>query len=240
MKCRSNWLYVVKFTQIVLTALSFIVPTAAQEVGFLDMTQVQIRYRVRVTRSVGIIGGVMGHSKPLPPTMRIKLESLDRREYTIGETLLFEVKLENVSQDRVRIPWNPHPADIEPDDPAQLYEYTNGQFSLSGEDEHGETVHLSGISLYGSPKVPGSLLELSPGNWVRIRAKIKLYVGETQWGKQLLSRGESELALKVSFSTSRTVVTPKNGGYDSTRYIEGNRIKSSNSIPFLLKAWKPN
>ena len=210
----------------------------AKEAAFLDLTTVTIREFVREPTSG--TGGVGSGNQSKMKLFRLSLLSLGRERALIGDNVTFEAKLENTSKAPIVIPWNPHPADVEATDPSKSYKYVSCSFGLGGTDKFGEPVILGSVGLFGSPSVPKSLLELQPGDWVRIRAKVKLGVGDTRWSEKLRSRGQAELALIVSFSTSQTTVTPKNGSYHSASRSDGNYFKSSNSIPFLLKAWKPN
>src|SRR6516165_3985874 len=57
-------------------------------------------------------------------TLRTALVSLDRTHYQIGDEPVFEVTVENVGSAPLRIPFSPHEAGLQPEDPAQKFAYS--------------------------------------------------------------------------------------------------------------------
>ena len=105
----------------------------AQEVGFIDLTQVVARTELRyppprsdeVTNRRGGNSIVDGRHDdcdiPNAPkhagALRTTLVWLDRDEYAVGDQPKFEVRIENVGSVPVEMPFSPHLADLQPADP---------------------------------------------------------------------------------------------------------------------------
>ena len=49
---------------------------------------------------------------------------LDRSEYRVGEEEKFEVQIENVGSQPISIPFSPHVADLQAEDPGQQFGYS--------------------------------------------------------------------------------------------------------------------
>lgn len=229
---------------MVLLSVVLAFPVLSSEVAFLDLTKIIIRNRIRepntATASSGGVGvGGIPHREPKEP-LRLTLLSLDKNKAELGDDIIYELKVENVGNEPFIIPWNPHSADLEPEDAEQPYEYTSGWFSLGGKDESGDLVFLGGVNLYSSSNAPETSIELRPGDWVRLRAKVQLMTTSEGWRKKLQSSSKLSLRLRVHFSISQNTVTPKNGGYHLASRSDGKLIKSSNAVPFVLRPYSPN
>jgi hypothetical protein len=158
----------------------------AQEVGFVDLTQIVARTVLRrpaprsseaTDRRGG--GGIVdrGHDYcdvPNAPkdagTLRTTLVWLDRDEYAVGDHQKFEVRIENVGSVPVEMPFSPHLADLQPVDASQKFGYSVVRVELwiggARWDESDST--WAEVALYGASQHPGTLLTMHPGEWVRI------------------------------------------------------------------------
>jgi hypothetical protein len=90
-------------------------PALAQEVGHLDLTDPAPRQRIRNPN--GGEGGFCpgkGVSEVVIPDLTLTLLSVDKRAYSVGEDVTFEVKAENTGTHTLKIPWTLHLADLEP------------------------------------------------------------------------------------------------------------------------------
>jgi hypothetical protein len=76
----------------------------------------------------------------------------------------------------IEIPVSPHLSDLQPPDASEPFTY----FSLSlviyldGTGEK-QALGIGWVDLYGSAQHDGTMLTLEPGQWVRVKSKIKLH-----------------------------------------------------------------
>jgi hypothetical protein len=108
--------------------------------GYLDLTDPVPRQRIHSPTgggTGGFCGGGGGDPTAIPETT-VTLESLDEREYSVGEEVTFEVKVENTGGKNIEIPWSPHLGDLEPSDPTRSYTYRVGLLilTLTDPDSH--------------------------------------------------------------------------------------------------------
>jgi hypothetical protein len=156
----------------------------AQEVGFVDLTQIVARTELRrpaprSDEATGPRGGGsiadLGHDDcdvcdvPNAPkdagAFRTTLVWLDRDEYAVGDHQKFEVRIENVGSVPVEMPFSPHLADLQPVDASQKFGYSVARVELSiggarwdvSDSSWGEVV------LYGANQHPGTMLTMHPG-----------------------------------------------------------------------------
>ena len=161
------------------TAILFVSTCCAQEVGSLDLTKIAQRSDLRLPKATspptsGDSGAGQSsrclRSEPKVGELRTSLRSLDRTSYRLGDEPIFEVQVENAGSTTIRIPFYPHLADLQPDDPAKNFPYSDLRITLwiAAEDGEWSTNTGGGISLYGDDDHAGTMLSLKPGQWVRI------------------------------------------------------------------------
>jgi hypothetical protein len=137
------------------------------EDAFLDLTQ--FRQSALRTRSWGSGGG--STREPIIPLI-VELVKLNKSSYALGEDLIFEVTLTNITDGDVFIPWEPDWTKIEVGYTQPPTGYLKAHILLEADSEWGM---LDSINvLYGSESVAGSIRQLSPGHSVRIRAPGRL------------------------------------------------------------------
>jgi hypothetical protein len=164
----------------------------AQEVGFVDLTQIVARTELRhpaprsdeaTDRRGGGSIADLGHDDcdvPNAPkdagTLRTTLVWLDRDEYAVGDHQKFEVRIENVGSVPVEMPFSPHLADLQPVDASQKFGYSVVRVELwiggARWDESDST--WGEVALYGASQYPGTMLTMHPGEWVRIIGRGKI------------------------------------------------------------------
>lgn len=110
------------------------------------------------------IAGGPGLTSELP--VRVTVEGVTPGEYTVGETLHYEVTIENIGSSAVVLPWLPQ--DSLGDRPAQ--QLLMASIALEAPDAAGKTLTFAPGHLEGSPDVPESTIKLQP----RERATIRL------------------------------------------------------------------
>jgi hypothetical protein len=199
---------------IVLSLVPLSAP--AQEMGYMDLTDNIFRERSRQTRTFG--GGCSGSphtTQASQSEVTASVVSLDKTRYRIGDEATFEIKVMNSGKENIIVPWTPHLGDLEPADPRSSYKYRVGVVLLEFRDPEGLEFSIS-ETLYGSSNVPGSLRELSPGQWFTVKGRKRLDLYEQNWGKKEF-RGSGLVATNVSafYRQDRGAYSPKDGGSDS-------------------------
>jgi hypothetical protein len=170
----------------------------AQEGGYLDLTDPLPRQRIHSPTGGGT-GGFCGSGGGDPtaiPETTVTLVSLDKREYSIGEEVTFEVKVENTGRHSIEIPWSPHLGDLEPSDPTRPYTYRTALLILTLTDPDSRQILTLGDSFYGSTEVPGTIRELRPSQSVLIRTRKSIEIYDDWWGKRIME--VQPLLLKAS------------------------------------------
>lgn len=186
----------------------------------MDLTDNIFRDRSRQTRTFG--GGCSGSphtTQASQSEVTATVVSLDKVRYRIGEEATFEVKVLNSGNEAIIVPWTPHLGDLEPADTRSSYKYRVGVILFLFRDPEGLEFSVS-ETLYGSPNVPGSLRELSPGQWFTVKGRKRVDLYEQNWGKKEF--GDSGfVATNVSgfYRQDRGTYSPKDGGSDSQRCI---------------------
>ena len=193
--------------RIVLLARAAIFATslvAAQEIGWLDLTDTHPRDRIRAPHTVGSeCGGGTGFT---PNTeISITLVSLDKASYSLGEEVTYEVKIQNSGKKPAEIPWTPHLGDLEPSDPSQSYTFLHAAVSLRFTEPDSNRSFSIYANSYGSSEMPGSMRKLLPGEWVFVRARQKVESYEEWWWTKI--KDSSPLNLRVSASLMLNKVT---------------------------------
>jgi hypothetical protein len=172
--------------------LSSSVTGMAQEVGFVDLTQIEARTELRhpARRSDDATdrrgGGSIVDSRndqcdvrnaPKDAgALRTTLVWLDRDEYAVGDHQKFEVRIENVGSVPFEMPFSPHLADIQPVEASQKFGYSvvRLEFGIGGTKWDWTSSESGELALYGIQSDPGTMLTMRPGEWVRIIAAGKI------------------------------------------------------------------
>jgi hypothetical protein len=176
--------------------LLFSTGAIAQEVGYLDLTGVTPRTNLRYPPSPppkvncknlvcsGIGGGFASTAiacgfgrRDDPRAIQTTVTWFDRVDYHIDDDIEFEIKLENTGSETMLIPWTPHLADLQPADDSKAFDSLELDLNLDiKRDPIAITLPLT--ILYGSKETANTVVELHPGEWVRLRSSVKLVVYE--------------------------------------------------------------
>ncbi len=164
--------------------LAATVTCVAQEAGFVDLTGIAPRteFRQPATRNDDAsharrpAGRLQDCSANSMPALRTTLLWLDRSEYQVGDEEKFQVQIENIGSAPISIPFSPHVADLQPEDPGQRFGYSTliVVLWLGGETWSESQSSGSEIALYGANDRPDTMLTLHPGQWVQVTGKGKL------------------------------------------------------------------
>ena len=146
----------------------------AQEIGYIDFSGLTVRESTRHPRTHGSACGSSPHSRPSRSQVKVTLLSLDKTIYQIGEELTFEVKVQNTGTAPLVIPWTPHFADLEPNDLRAPCKYLAGVVVVQFKDS--KQHWFASEALYGATDVPGTLLELRPGQRFTVRGRERIQI----------------------------------------------------------------
>jgi len=210
---------------------------SAQEVGSLDLTKVAARVDLRrpkaSSRVTGGYSGVQSTSPCHDSTQNVRvlhtsLVSLDRAYYQVGDEPRFEVTIQNTGSVPIRIPFSPHLADLQPDNPAQKFAYNELQIALWIAANERWSTNMGGSAiLYGADDRPNTMLTLKPGEWARVIAKgqfnldvdlLKLtrsgYPADHAYAQTSIFRNETLITPIHSATVAREVCIAKTQGQD--------------------------
>jgi hypothetical protein len=152
----------------------------AQQEELLDLTRIKVTKKERQGPLSGSgMMGFAGHDRtPKIIPLKITLLSLDRPSYRLGETVVFEVRVENITQEIVVLPWSPDIDAVKPDEESDPPGYMDAYLTLVVRVDISGDQTVIGQPLYGSELEPGSLKPLWPGETVRIRVPGRWYLPE--------------------------------------------------------------
>lgn len=190
----------------------------AQEVGFVDLTRDTARTELRrpgSTPGTRQRGGILAdhlcsNAAQTTDALRTTLVSLDRAQYRVGDEPTYEITVENVGSASLRIPFSPHLADLQPEDPAEKFAYSELRLLLWIAADKEWSANTGGGSLYGDEDHADTMLTLNSGEWVRIIGKGKFVlpadgsvVERIHWGYAV-----DQAYAQVSLYGLETLLTP--------------------------------
>lgn len=189
----------------------FAVSSISQEAGYKDLAEIELREAKEPIGGGSGSCGISSH-EPAPTTsLNITLMSVDQTRYVLGDDVESVVKLTNVGNGPVLLPWDPHTADFEEKALDGDYRYVGISMLLELSDGR-EKFLIAGWHLFGSADVAGSLLELQPGNWVQVRAKSKLqFFSDNEFQHRLYSGPETDLTISPSLLADSVTVSHRQG-----------------------------
>jgi hypothetical protein len=205
-----------------LLALAWPYFLTVQEVKYIDMSNVHLRTELRhppasppECKEGSCIGGESGGvsvgdgaaDQRDPHALGVYLLHVTPTEIRPAEPFEAEFKVTNTGRVPIEVPVNPHLSDLQPSDESVAFSYLSLALVVRGEGDprgQGQNVPAFGfVELYGSHEHDGSIVELRPAEWIRIRATVKL----STWPlKPVFAR------LRGSFWLRRNTFRPQSGG----------------------------
>ena len=122
----------------------------------------------------------------------------------------FDFQVKNTGGAPIKVPVWPHLADLQPADERQSFDFLAMTLTLRADPEpsadRGRTLGpvVAHVTLYGAERFDGSILTLNPGEWVEVRAQVKLEPPQSPLPPASILRG--------SFFLSRDTFRPLPGG----------------------------
>ena len=181
MRCNNIGCLAAIFCAIVIS-----VNCVADEVASIDLTTVEARTELRRARPAQgerFRGDAVHQSNFCDSSsenavlVRVALIALDATRYRVGDRPRFEVTFENLDSMPLSIPFSPHLADLQPEEPSQKFAYSELRLALwiaAGEEWSANTG--GDVTLYGDDRHSGTMLTLNQGDWVRIVGRGQLAI----------------------------------------------------------------
>jgi len=112
-----------------------------------------------------------------PHALGVYLLSVTPTDINPLEPFEAEFKVLNTGQAPLELPVSPNLSDLQPSDESLDFRYLSLSLVVQGEPEpEGPDVTALGyVTLYGSLDREGSVLLVRPGEWIRVRATMKLH-----------------------------------------------------------------
>ena len=192
-------------------ALLVVCTTVSQETGWLDLTDLHPRERIRAPHGgSGECGGGAGFEPSLETS--ITLVYLDKTSYSMGEEVTYEVKIENTGKEPIEIPWTPHLGDLEPADSSQSYTYLAAAISLDFTEPSSNRRFSNYSFSYGSSNLAGTTRKLLPGQWIFVRARQKLEAYEEWWWNKTNDSSPVNVRVSANLMLNRVTYAPGENG----------------------------
>src|SRR5262249_32454511 len=155
----------------------------------------------------GGIGGVgVGDGAPDardPRALGIVLDRVTPTDISL-DAVEAEFRVVNTGLVPIDIPVSPHLSDLQPPDEWAPFSYCSLALLVRlAAVQPVEALGIGWVELYGSAKHQDTLLTVKPGQWLRVKAKVKLHT----WPSQPV-----EAQLTADFRLRENTFTPQNGG----------------------------
>lgn len=214
----------------ILIITTSLLATEDAAIPVIDLTNVISRHRLREPATTSASGGMVGYEGGARPAAPLTVELVSLRRHRDDDTLLIaEVEVRNVSKIDVAMPVDPSSRDLEPTSPATPYHYLKAYIWLAAEAGGGGSMPSTGLFLYGARAIPSSIRTLTPGQAVRIRAKIPLSPSLESTGIASTNPATAVRAFLGLFAES---ITPQRGSLHSATEELFPTISSSKTVEF--------
>jgi hypothetical protein len=117
-----------------------------------------------------------------PHALGIYLARIDLTDIDPSQPFGVDFQVRNTGTVSIEIPASPHLADLQPVNEAEAFSYFSLALVVVGEGEPQSTKFacLGFVELYGSPDHAETMVTLKPGEWIRVRANVKLRSSPTE------------------------------------------------------------
>jgi len=160
----------------------------AQEIRYIDLPFAEQRTELRHPRGdckEGMLCGGSGGGSVVdgapdrrdPRALGVYLLRVTPTDINPLKPFEAEFKVLNTGQVSLELPVSPHLSDLQPNDESLDFHYFSFSLVVRGEPEpQGPDLAAFGyVTLYGSTDRDGSMIVVRPGEWIRVRADMKLH-----------------------------------------------------------------
>jgi uncharacterized repeat protein (TIGR01451 family) len=207
-----------------------------QEIGWLDLTDLHPRERIRSPHAVG---GECGGSASFDssPSVDVTLMYLDKTSYSLGEEVTYEVKIQNTGKVPIEIPWTVHLGDLEPADPSEAYTYLHATVSLDFVEADSNRSFSIYANSYGAANIAGTTRKLLPGESAFVRARQKLDSYEEWWQKKINDSSGVNVIVSADLLLNKVIYSPGEKTDDATDHsvcVQLFRAKAGRAFDIML------
>jgi hypothetical protein len=178
---------------LLLLLLAWSVLLKAQEIKYIDLSLIEQRTELRhppappadCKEGAGCIGGGYGGGSvgdcgrdPRDPhALGVYLLRVTPTDINPAEPFQVEFTILDTGVAPIEVPVSPHLSDLQPSDESVAFSYLSLALVVGAESQPQRLgVSTVGfVELYGSTDHDGSVLVLKPGEWIRVRANVKLH-----------------------------------------------------------------
>jgi len=196
--------------------LAVSVVAGAQEVEFIDLSLVEQRTTLRHPPSRSTcdpgetcVGGGVGGSvadgardRRDPHALGVSLDHVSTKNVTL-DAFDAEFRILNTGLAPIEVPIFPHLSDLQPPDETKAFNYLSLALIVELEEPEQATGWIAEVELYGATDYDCTIVTLQPGQWVRLKSKMK----RSGWPPKPL-----HARLRGDFCLRTNVFTPHEGG----------------------------
>ncbi len=226
-------------------ALFITAQTNGQEVRFVDLTTNEQRIALRSTpppkqthlspdgsagvgaSSQSLVVGDCGLGANEPRALQTTVTWIDRLSYQEGDSIEWEVKIENSGSVPISLAASPHRSDLQPRDASEPFSYEETGIGLAIRTEDGR-IDLAHVSVYGSPSGPGTMVTLEVGEWIRVRSRSRIEFSNMKTARIL--GGEAVARLWLHHGK----ITPAPGTYGTSLMNECLKSSEGAGMPMSI------
>lgn len=155
--------------------------SSAQEVKFINLTDIEQRTELRFPPAPPSVNGVGGGYSSVgigdgapdfrdPHALGVYLLHVSPSEVDPAQPFEAEFKVVNTGRAPIDVPVWPHLSDLQPGDALAVFSYFSIALSITVKEGPGSNGY---VELYGATGHEGTMLTLEPGEWIRVKANVK-------------------------------------------------------------------
>lgn len=179
-----------------------------QEIGVVDLTQPKAsqssdqRKETSLPPGCAKWTGIQAHGDRRPDDnqprpIRLEIIELNNEEFEVGSEVRAEVRLTNVGNQPIQIPWTTDTSVIQKAPDPDHIEWEEARFQVVLKDKQNNTILLKSAeaSLYGTRFDNGTIVTIKPGEWITALIHVRLE-DEFHFRTNEIPLGRSELFLE--------------------------------------------
>ncbi len=198
----------------------------AQEVKYVDLTDSPQRTDLRTPPAPPGVpwsgGGSVADGAPNirdPHALGIELMRVIPADIDPAKPFEVEFRVVNTGQAPIELPVWPHLSDLQPQDESIAFTYLSIGLTVRVVEPNANATSLGFVQMYGSSDDARTVVSLKPGEWIRVRANVKLASAPAHQGL---------VSLEGDFWLHRTTFRPSPGGsFTDAVNIYPNRTKTA-------------